>query len=82
MTVAFNYKLVCLGKAKDQNKEMLLNFIIISAKYYIFKNKCIKTIPNIVGYKVFLNKRIEIEKCLAFEKDKLELHRQKWSPLI
>ena len=82
MTVDFNYKLVCFGKANHQNKEILINFIIISAKYYIFKNKCIKTIPNIVGYKHFLNKRIEIEKCLAFDKDKLEQHRQKWSPLI
>ena len=82
MNVAFNYKQVCLGKAKYQNKEMLLNFIIINAKYFIFKNKCINTIPNIVGYKLFLNKRIEIENCIAFDKNKLELHRQKWSPLI
>ena len=66
------------SKTSKQRNVIILNFIIISAKYYIFKNKFIKTIPNFVGYKIFLNKIIEIQKCLTFDKDKLELHIQKW----
>ena len=50
--------------------------------YFILKNKYLKTIPNITGYKSFLYKRIEIEKCIAFEKDKLDQHIRKWSPFI
>ena len=59
-----------------------MNFIIISAKCFSFKNKYLKTIPNITGYKKILYKRIEIEKCNAFEKDKLDQHIKKWSPFI
>ena len=68
------YKFICFGKRKQQ----ILNFIIISAKYFIFRNKYTKTIPNFIEYKSFLYRRIEIEKCIALDKDKLEQHIKKW----
>ena len=37
-----------------------------------------KNIPNITIFKSFLKKRMEIEKCIAFEKDKIEQHNAKW----
>ena len=73
-----NYKLICFGKQNNKSNEHLVNFIILSAKYFIFKNKYAKTIPNFQCFKNFLYKRIEIEKCIALEKDKLEQHMLKW----
>ena len=80
--LTLNYKTICFGKMVNIKKDILVNFIIISAKYFIFKSKYLKIIPNITGYKRFLYKRIEIEKCIAFEKDKLDQHIIKWSPFI
>ena len=59
-------------------RHTLINFIILSAKYFIFKSKHMKNIPNIILFKSFLNKRREIEQCIAFEKDKIEHHNAKW----
>ena len=42
-------------------------------------------VPNIAYYNSFLIKRMEIERCIAFEKDKIEqymLKRQKLIPVI
>ena len=69
INIDINYKLICLGKQGGQTKEKLANFIILSAKYFIFKNKYAKTIPNCQCFKNFLYKRIEIEKCIALERD-------------
>ena len=76
--IELNYKLICFGTFNVLRKQHVLNFIIISAKYFIFKSKYTKTIPSFQEYKVFLYRRIEIEKCIALDKDKLEQHRLKW----
>ena len=78
INIDMNYKLICFGKQNNKSNEHLVNFIILSAKYFIFKNKYAKTIPNFQCFKNFLYKRIEIEKCIALEKDKLEQHMLKW----
>ena len=77
-----NYELICFGKLNNKNKDNVINFIIFSAKHFIFKNKYLKIIPNIAGYKNCLNKIIEIEKYIALEKDKLHHHESKWSSFI
>ena len=59
-----------------------INFIIICGKYFIFRSKCIKTLPCFNSFKLYLNKRIEIEKHIALEKDKLEVHNKKWEHFI
>ena len=80
--ITVNYELICFGKLNNKNKDNVINFIIFSVKHFIFKNKYLKTIPSLVGYKRFLNKRIEIEKYIALEKDKLHHHESKWSSFI
>ena len=55
------------------------NYIILCAKYFIFLNKCHKTIPLLNNFKNYLYKQINIEKHIALEKDKLESHNIKWS---
>ena len=58
------------------------NYIILSAKYFIFLNKCRNTIPSIQYFKNYLCKQIDIEKQIAQEKDILESQDIKWNFLI
>ena len=55
-----------------------INFIILSAKYFVFKCKCLKTVPMLEMFKQSLYKYIDIERHIAFEKDKLHIHDLKW----
>ena len=59
----------------------VINFVILSAKYYIYINKCRKTIPHLEGFKMYLSKCIEIDKQIAFKNDTLQQHYEKWSLL-
>ena len=76
--ITIDYLNICLGYTKAHVHSNLINFIILSAKYFIFKTKYMKTIPDIAAYKSYLNKRIEIEQHIAFQKDKLDQHNAKW----
>ena len=76
--VTFDYKNICFGISNTTLSNSIINFIILSAKYFIFKSKYMKNIPNITLFKSFLKKRMEIEKCIALEKDKIEHHIAKW----
>ena len=75
LTITFGIK----GKGLHNS---LLNFIIISGKYFIFRSKYIKTIPCLNSYVIYLKKRIEIERHIAFNKDKIETHNKKWEKII
>ena len=57
----------------------VIHFVILSAKYYIYINKCRKTIPHLEGFKMYLSKCIEIDKQIAFKNDTLQQHYEKWS---
>ena len=70
------------GLYKSLCSQQFDKFIILSAKYFIFKTKYMKTIPDIAAYKSYLNKRIEIEQHIAFQKDKLDQHNAKWQKLV
>ena len=45
ITIKLDYKLISIGYTKWSSHSNLLNFILIYAKYFIFKNKYSKTIP-------------------------------------
>ena len=82
INLLLDYKTICFGTDSAKISETLINFIIISAKHFIFKCKYMKTVPNITFYKSFLKKRMEIEKCIAYEKDKIVQHTLKWQKFI
>ena len=65
---------------KKENK--IVNFILFLAKYFIFRSKYEKIIPNIDQFIQYLYKRQDIEKIIASKKDKLTVHTNKWSKLI
>ena len=54
------------------------NFIILLGKYFIFKNKCLETIPSFIHFKSYLNQRLKIEKESYVIRDKIAKYERKW----
>ena len=82
INITFDLLNITFGSEEKGVHNSLLNFIIICGKYFIFRRKYIKTLPCFNSFKIYLNKRIEIEKHIALEKDKLEVHNRKWGQFI
>ena len=76
--ITLDLKNITFGIQDKCRYRLVLNFIIVSAKYFIYINKCKNSIPNIEGYKIYLNKCIDIEKHIALNNDKLQQHCEKW----
>ena len=79
--LTLNYKEICFGKTVILKKDILVNFIIISAKYFIFKNKYTKTEPTFNNFKKYLKYHEQLERLIALSKDKIKEHEHKWSQL-
>ena len=80
--ITVNYEKISLGMFSLKNENNIVNYILILAKYFIFRSKYEKIIPNIDKFIKYLYKRQEIEKIIAFKKDKLIVHNEKWSKLM
>ena len=78
INITFDLLNIIFGVEGKGVHNSLINFIIICGKYFIFRSKYIKTIPCFNSFNVYLNKRMEIEKHIALEKDKTEVHNRKW----
>ena len=76
------YKTISFGWCEETFEDKLKNFIIFYAKYYIFLNKCHKTIPSCDLFKHYLGKQIKIEKEIALMNDKLYTFELKWRQFI
>ena len=73
-----NYKIISLGLCDKDENDNIKNFVIFYAKYFIFLNKCRKTIPMCNLFKLYISKRIQIEKEIALMNDKLKKFENKW----
>lgn len=82
--IEFNidYKTVSFGNQSIEHPHIMIDFIILSAKYYIFKSKIEKCVPNCITFIRYLKERQHIEEHIAFMKNKLEAHNRKWNKLI
>ena len=80
--IPLTFKSVSFGLCEETNEDKLKNFIIFYAKYFIFLNKCHKTIPSWNLFKEYLNKQIKIEKEIALMNDKLYTFELKWRQFI
>ena len=87
ITMHFSLKYVTFGITERAHciETQVKNFIILLGKYFIFKNKCLKTQPTISHFKVYLSQRINVEKHIYFIKNRLAQFDTKWvnlKPLI
>ena len=79
INIDFSYEMISFGILDKIHSCYSKNFIIFSAKYFIFINKCYKTTPQITNYKQYLYNQINVEKQIAMNRDKLVSHEQKWN---
>ena len=82
INIDFSYEIISFGILEKVHSRCSKFFIMFSAKYFIFINKCNKTIPDITNYKHYLYKQINVEKQIAMNRDKLEIHEQKWNNIL
>ena len=60
------FKSITFGLQKRQDPDIKIkNFIIFTAKYFIFSNKYLKAIPMWEGFKLYIRKKIHTEQEIA-----------------
>ena len=72
-TVLFGSKFVT-----EDKKDNLINLILLIAKQYLHYCKWTKNIPSILILKEKVKQREKIEKDIAFQNNKIEVHNKKW----
>jgi hypothetical protein len=73
-----NYLNIVFLKFNKGPNESALKCTILTAKYYIYLNKCNERIPNIDGFLKYLTEKMKVEEFIANSKNKIHIHRQKW----
>ena len=71
--------MITFGITDNVRNQIAINYILICAKYFIFVNKCLNTIPQFPCFKNYFKKQIDVEKAIAQINDKLEVHENKWN---
>ena len=70
--ITVNYEKISLGMFSLKNENNIVNYILILAKYFIFRSKYEKIIPNIDKFIKYLYKRQAIEKIIALKKRQVD----------
>ena len=72
---------VIFGKFDIVDDYILINHILLLAKYYIYCRRCHNSVPSIRGFIARARRVFNIELHIAREKNKLLFHFQKWEKL-
>ena len=73
------FQSITFGLQKRQDPDIKIkNFIIFTAKYFLFSNKYQKAIPMWEGFKLYIRKQIHIKREIALIKDKLLDFERAW----
>ena len=78
MHVLLDYSIISFGVTETSSLYIIVNSILIIAKYFIFKNKYAKTIPSFIQFISYLKYIKNIEKLIANSKNKTVQHEAKW----
>lgn len=84
VNIELNFKKIAFGECQLIAKydTQVKNFIIFVAKYFIFANKYSKMLPTLQGFKPYIYQKIQIEKEIAFKKDKIAHFENKWRNVL
>ena len=76
-----SYKTIslCNVDIKNTMKSNSINYILLLGKYFIFKNKYQKTVPNFNEFLNYFNYKLSLEGLIAELKNKVDAHNSKWS---
>ena len=59
-----------------------LNSIVLMVKYYVYRTRCLKERLSAKSCENYIRSYINVEEMIAKSKDKLDLHKNKWSEFI
>ena len=79
INVDINFTNISLGILNIKQHKIPVNYIIVLAKYFIFKCKCQQEKPNFNHFKNYFKEKINIEKHIAYRKGKAEMHNAYWN---
>ena len=71
----------CNVNINNQIKSNCINHIILLGKYFIFKSKYQKTIPNFIDFKYYLKHNLNLEGLIAEIKGKTDAHQKQMEHL-
>ena len=79
---SFRQELVVFGTSANIITDRAIDFLILLAKFYIYKCRFIENIPNCLSFISNLKKRLEIEKLLAIRRNKYSQFQLMWYPYL
>ena len=77
-----DFAIVSFGDINKKEKDITKTFLIILAKYYIFKCKYENTLPDISSFIIFTRHHESVERIIATDFGKLDRHIEKWNNLL
>ena len=80
INVDINFLNISLGMPALKQHKTPINYILMLAKYFIFRCKCQQEKPNLNHFKNYFKDKINIEKHIAIRKGKIDIHHAKWNP--
>ena len=78
INIVLNFRKISLGILNQNYYYTPLNYIILLAKYFIFRCKCLKETPHFNHFKYYMHEQCRIEKHIAQRKGKISVHNAKW----
>ena len=64
------------------NDGILFNYIVLEGKYFIYRTKLNKTSLSFKSFFERIKSTFQIERFIARKNNKLEIHYNKWKPLL
>ena len=64
-----------------KDKSVSINFILLLAKYFMFRCKHRKETPCMFQFEIIISERRRLEEIIAFNKNKTDQHIDKWRHL-
>ena len=82
ITLSFEKISFCNVLSNSDDDGLIINYITLLSKYFIFKNKCNKSIPTCQAFQNYLIERKKIEENISLHKGKLKFCVTKWQKII
>jgi len=80
INVDINFLNISLGMPNIKQHKTPINYILMLAKYYIFRCKCLQEKPIFCHFKNYFKYKLNIEKHIAIRKGKIDIYHAKWNP--
>ena len=77
--LTLNPELILLGETENTKTDNIFDFIILLAKFYIYKCKVLMVLPNITHFRYVLQNRYIIERNIYFSKCLYNKFQTKWA---